>query len=609
MGTPDLLLTIRYRDKTHTLTYAADSEAGRTIGRGDLQRWFGLPADALINISKAHFTVVFSNGRYWIDEHSSFGSLARVHDGPLLPPYRKRRRARLALGRRTELLLSNTNRADNSADHVYVFIDNPAASDTLAVFTDPLWDQLLRRLESGRTAHLLGLPGSGKWHLARQLMADDNHDRERVLGLSMLPIAVDCRAISAGDQPLWLAFARRLLLAMSEAADRAGYADAGRELAALPAAFDRQPPSRPDETMSAFQRAFDTLVNDTLQSPLLVLTNFDSVYSDLEPETLYCLARFRSEWHDISERIYLVIATWRPLSRLRDDAVPSPPGKGLGRGPAPDTPAPLPSGRGSADDADFVREFSHVFADATIPLNYRGQFRALWESLTYGRPLDARTEELLLRLTGANPGLLRDVVRRLQPRGWLDDPARLAERLAAEPWADAPLPTCDQIWRVLRPEERECLVALAQGRRIDINREQELARLGLLDADGRIFSDVFAATIGRFRAEEERHERGLRIDAANRRVMVDGRPVALRDGRELDILLALYAHRGQVVRYRQLVETIYGEPGLSYDEAMFFSDKEALQRAIARLCERIDPQRAYLINKHGVGYSLSAAVA
>ena len=42
---------------------------------------------------------------------------------------------------------------------------------------------------------------------------------------------------------------------------------------------------------------------------------------------------------------------------------------------------------------------------------------------------------------------------------------------------------------------------------------------------------------------------------------------------------------------------------------MFFSDKEALQRAIARLCERIDPQRAYLTNKHGVGYILSAAVA
>ncbi len=120
---------------------------------------------------------------------------------------------------------------------------------------------------------------------------------------------------------------------------------------------------------------------------------------------------------------------------------------------------------------------------------------------------------------------------------------------------------------------------------------------------------MFAATIGRFRAEEERHERGLRIDAANRRVMVDGRPVALRDGREMDILLALYARRGQVVRYRELVEVVYGEPGVAYDEAMFFSDKEALQRAIGRLCERIDPQRAYLTNKHGVGYTLSAAVA
>ncbi len=592
MGTPDLQLTIRYRDQTHTLAFAA-ATTGRTIGRADLQRWFRLPADALIHISKAHFTVTFSDGRYWIDEHSSFGTLVRAHDGPILPPYRKRRRARVALGRRTELLLSNTNRADNSADHVYVFVDNPAASDTLAVFVDPLWDQLLRRLESGRAAHLLGLPGSGKWHLARQLMADDSHDRERVLGLSTLPVSIDCRAISAGDQPLWLAFARRLLVAMSEAADRAGYATAGRELAALPAAFDHHPPTHPDQTMSAFQRAFDTLVNDALQSPLLVLTNFDSVYSDLDPAMLYCLARFRSEWHDISERIYLVIATWRPLSRLRDDA---------GRDPDAD-----PAGREA--DADFVREFSHAFADATIALNYRGQFRALWESLTGGRPLDVRAEERLLRLTGANPGLLRDVLRRAQLRGWLDDPARLVERLAAEQWADAPLPTCDKIWRALRPEERDCLVALAEGRRIDINREQELARLGLLDADGHIFSEVFAATIGRFRAEEERHERGLRIDATNRRVLVDGRPVALRDGRELDILLALYARRGQVVRYRELVEVIYGEPGIPYDDAMFFSDKEALQRAIARLCERIDPQRAYLTNKHGVGYILSAAVA
>jgi len=592
MDTPDLQLTIRYRDQTHALTFAA-AETGRTIGRADLQRWFDLSGDALLNISKAHFTLVFSDGRYWIDEHSSFGSLVRAHDGLILPAYRKRRRARLALGRRTELLLSNTNRADDSADHVYVFADNPAASDTLAMFVDPLWDQLLRRLESGRAAHLLGLPGSGKWHLARQLMADDSHDRERVLGLSMLPVAVDCRAISAGDQPLWLAFARRLLLAMSEAADRAGYANAGRELAALPKAFDRHPPAHPDETMSAFQRAFDTLVNDALQSPLLVLTNFDSVYSDLEPEMLYCLARFRSEWHDVSERIYLVIATWRPLSRLRDDAARDPDGDAAGR----------------EAGAGFVREFSHVFADAAIPLNYRGQFRALWESLTFGRPLDARTEERLLRLTGANPGLLRDVLRRLQLRGWLDDPARLVERLAAEPWAEAPLPTCDKIWRVLRPDERDCLVSLAEGRRIDVNREQELARLGLLDADGRIFSEVFAATIGRFRAEEERHVRGLRIDAASRRVMVDGRPVALRDGREMDILLALYNHRGQVVGYRQLVEAVYGEPGVAYDEAMFFSDKEALQRAIARLCERIDPQRAYLTNKHGVGYSLSAAVA
>ena len=64
----------------------------------------------------------------------------------------------------------------------------------------------------------------------------------------------------------------------------------------------------------------EIVIKKTLQSPLIVLTNFDSVYSDLEPAMLYCLSRFRNEWPDVSERIYLVITTWRPLSRLRDDA-------------------------------------------------------------------------------------------------------------------------------------------------------------------------------------------------------------------------------------------------------------------------------------------------
>ena len=103
-----------------------------------------------------------------------------------------------------------------------------------------------------------------------------------------------------------------------------------------------------------------------------------------------------------------------------------------------------------------------------------------------------------------------------------------------------------------------------------------------------------------------RHERGLRIDATSRRVIVDGQMVPLRDGREMDVLLILNAHRGQVVTYRQLVEQVFGEPDKPYDEAMLFNDKEALQRLIARLCERIDPQRIYITNKHGVGYKLSA---
>lgn len=581
---PDLQVTIRYRDRAHVLRFAAEPGATLVVGRSELQAWFGLPPDSLRNISRGHFRIAFDNGRFWIDELSRYGTYVRSLDAPTPLPYKRRRRARLAPGRQTELKLLNTNPTDGSADDLYVLIDNPGASDTLAVFADPLWDRLLVRLAGARAAHLLGLPGSGKWFLARQLMADDSRDRERLLGVSVLPVSVDGRALADDEVALWQAFARRLLLALGEAADRAGHAESGRHIAALVAQFDARPPGRPDESMIYFRRAFETLVNDALQSPLLLLTQFDSVYSELEPEMLYCLARFLKEWHEVSERIYLVIATTRPLGRLRDDA------------------------QGEGDAADFVREFNHLFDDDPVLLNYGGQFRALWASLTDGRPLDLRTEEALLALTGANPGLLRDVIQRLQGRGWLDDPAWLREQLAAEPWADAPLPTADKIWRALRPDERDCLVALAEGRSIDINRQQELVRLGLVSPEGAIFSDIFAATVARFRAEEDRHERGLRVDAPNRRVYVDGQPAALRDGREMDVLLALYAQRGRVVPYRELIEQVYGEPGVAYDEAMLFSDKEALQRAVGRLCDRIDPQRAYLTTKHGVGYCLSAAV-
>lgn len=595
MSAANLQLTIRYREAAYLLVVPATAGTTQTIGRGDLQRWLGLPGDALRNISKSHLDILYRDGRFWINEHSTYGTYVRSLDAPTPPPYRRRRTAQLAIGQRMELMLANTNPADNSPDDVYIFIDNPGASDTLATFVDPLWDQLLRRLETARAVHLLGLPGSGKWHLARQLIANDSRDLERQLGLSILPISIDCLTIVADtiiadDTPIWLAFARRLLTTMAEAADHAGHAAAGATLAELAASLERQPPGRPDETMSIFRRAFTTVVSETLLSPLLVLTHFDGLYSDLEPEMLYCLARLRSEWHEISERIYMVIATSRPLNRLRDDA-------GLAAAER-DDPA-----------ADFVREFNHIFSDATLVVQYRSQFRALWNAMTDSRPLNLPAEERLLRLTGGNPGLLADVLQRCRYHRWLDDPARLAERLAQESWREVRLPTADKLWRVLRPDERDDLVAVAEGQPININRQQALARLGLLDSDGRVFSEAFAAAVDRFRAEENRHERGLRVDAVNRRVMVDGQPVALRDGREMDILLALYARRGQVVPYRELIEAVYGEPGVPYDDAMLYSDKEALQRAIGRLCERIDPPRAYLVNKHGVGYSLSTAVA
>ena len=50
MTIPDLQLTIRYRDRTHVLSVAAVPNQPQSFGRADFQRWFALPADALLSV-------------------------------------------------------------------------------------------------------------------------------------------------------------------------------------------------------------------------------------------------------------------------------------------------------------------------------------------------------------------------------------------------------------------------------------------------------------------------------------------------------------------------------------------------------------------------------
>ena len=74
-------------------------------------------------------------------------------------------------------------------------------------------------------------------------------------------------------------------------------------------------------------------------------------------------------------------------------------------------------------------------------------------------------EEARRRIQAAyDPGLLRDVLRRRQLRGRLDDPAALSDQLAAEDWTDPPLPTADRL--SIDPARRQnAHRALARSRR------------------------------------------------------------------------------------------------------------------------------------------------
>ncbi len=96
---------------------------------------------------------------------------------------------------------------------------------------------------------------------------------------------------------------------------------------------------------------------------------------------------------------------------------------------------------------------------------------------------------------------------------------------------------------------------------------------------------------------------GLAIDAASRRVTVDGQPVELT-AREFDLLRHFVRHPGRVFRRAQLLDSVWGYGHDGYEHTV--------NSHINRLRSKIEPDPAhpaYIVTVWGVGYKLEAGVA
>jgi DNA-binding response OmpR family regulator len=95
----------------------------------------------------------------------------------------------------------------------------------------------------------------------------------------------------------------------------------------------------------------------------------------------------------------------------------------------------------------------------------------------------------------------------------------------------------------------------------------------------------------------------LKIDAASRRVSVNGRPVELT-AREFDLLRHFVRHPGRVFRRAQLLDSVWGYGHDGYEHTV--------NSHINRLRSKIEPDPAhpaYIVTVWGVGYKLEPGAA
>ncbi len=110
------------------------------------------------------------------------------------------------------------------------------------------------------------------------------------------------------------------------------------------------------------------------------------------------------------------------------------------------------------------------------------------------------------------------------------------------------------------------------------------------------------AALRRLHQKPERPQRltfrGLEIDVAARRVLVDGKEVHLTP-REFDLLQALAEHNGWVMTRDQLLERVWGD---------YYGDTRVVDVHIGNLRKKLGPYGRWITTVRGVGYRFDGEV-
>ncbi len=423
-----------------------------------------------------------------------------------------------------------------------------------------LIERVLQDLTNGRCVSLIGLSNTGKSTFMRALAGPQAGERyHRLRGKPGLLIYVDCnRAVAISAQAFYEVVLRSLLENLE-----------GRVPATLVEKV-RQHHEAVTEAENAFTAslafnlALTELCEGLEQDLLLLLDEFDEIYTSLEERALLNMRALRDRFRD---RLAYVVATLRTLPQLRHQEV----------------------------EDEFAELFSR-FIYALPPLRDKEADELLKGLKLKG--LTAARRAVCLRLAGGHPGLLVALAQALAglPKDWQGDLEAMAR---GAPGARV---ECLKIWSQLHQEEQAALTSLALDVQAGLPPKtlQVLERLGLVRA-GRLFSPVFESFVARRGRGARVAEEGVYLDPDSGDVWVDGVRIPVLTDLEFRLLNLLYERRDKLTDKYRIVTGVWGE------EYLGDVDDARVEKLVSRLRSKIEPDPAnprYLITQRGRGYKL-----
>ncbi len=420
---------------------------------------------------------------------------------------------------------------------------------------------ILQIVAEGECCALYGLSNTGKSPLLRTLAAPETLRRyEQYAGQPGALIYIDCNRVVELTAPGFYEIVVRSLLEALEG---------NTSIPPLLLAHLREQHGLITTAASVFQaslafnNAFFESCNQLGRNLVLLFDEFDEVYAALEDRTLLNLRALKDKFQ--SRLVYLA-ATVRPLSESR-------------------TPGD--------------NEFAELFAAHPVSLGLLSEadsqqvIKRLWE----GRP-DPKVVEMITRLAGGHFGLLTTLIHaaQLNPQeaSLADDPNARAE--------------CLKIWNQLRAEEQAALkVLITEAEEGLPQRDRErLQTLGLLTADSRIFSGLFAAFVRRQCCTPAQTTMGVVVDEDAGEVWVDGIKITVLTDLEYRLMKLLYQRQDRLTTKEMIVEAVWG--GQYMDNV----DDARIEKLVSRLRAKIEHDPAnprYLLTQRGRGYKLASRPA